>query len=269
MMKQNHADPYEYYRIGWELPLIKLCDWQVAYRNPMGWRILSAIELLETEQNISNRVLDLGCGVGATSILIAERNQKNSFCCIDLSLPQIEAGKMYVENLGISERFSFVAGDVTQEFIRKEALFDIVIATEIIEHLEDPRPLLLNARRLGKKNALYIFSVPLGKESSPIRYRIVKADGSSIVTDKLTEAHPDATVHQFYHKSYLRKEFIDLLEAEGYSVLKSAGANAFGYSVTGDRIKRFSRNSYILDKYLNRITFSRLANTLNILCKQK
>lgn len=95
------------------------------------------------------KILDIGCGDGVLLSLISR-------------------GKRYGIDTDQSS-LNYAAGKVKAKFIRSAAeslpfhnnFFDVVIATEIIEHLRQPQKLLAEARRVLKTGGRLILTTPV------------------------------------------------------------------------------------------------------------
>ncbi len=96
-------------------------------------------------------VLDVGCGEGFVVESILEKKSLTRIVGIDISTEAIEvAQKMKLDA-------SFLVGSA-YELPFKDSEFDMVICTEVLEHLENPLVALKEVHRVSKKYA--ILSVP-------------------------------------------------------------------------------------------------------------
>ncbi len=99
------------------------------------------------------RVLDAACGAGYGSAALAE--QASFVAGLDVSLEAVEAArKTYARG-----NLAFLAGRAEQMPFR-DGSFDLIVAFEVIEHLEDWRALLAEARRLLAAGGQFIVSTP-------------------------------------------------------------------------------------------------------------
>ena len=97
------------------------------------------------------KILDIGCGEGFTLKKLEEKKIGKTLTGIDNSLSAIKTGKKIYPHLDLQK------GDVYNlEFTDNE--FDIVICTEVLEHLKDPKAAIQEIKRVTKKYIL--FSVP-------------------------------------------------------------------------------------------------------------
>lgn len=104
----------------------------------------------------SKRILDVGCGDGVLLSLIGRKSQAILYG-IDPDPVSLTAARQKVKAkfvLGKAEKLPF-----------KNNLFDVVVATEIIEHLSHPAKLLAEARRVLKSGGRLIVTSPVKTDS--------------------------------------------------------------------------------------------------------
>ena len=92
------------------------------------------------------RVLEVGCGNGATTKLIMQNISPAQLVGIDTSSEFID---MAVEGFAGEPRVSFAVGDAVATG-QADAFFDLVIAHTVYSHLVDPERALAEARRVLK-----------------------------------------------------------------------------------------------------------------------
>jgi SAM-dependent methyltransferase len=80
------------------------------------------------------RVIDLGCGVGALAASIAERSRA-TVTGMDWTEQNLEKARTIAVERGLAERLSYVRGDITTE--RAPGGFDVVVLSNVLEHLTD------------------------------------------------------------------------------------------------------------------------------------
>jgi SAM-dependent methyltransferase len=124
------------------------------------FRVRTLLKLLAEEP--AHRLVDLGCGSGSLLGEIGARLPEAELCGIDLSEPQIEANRArspaiawYVTDLDRPQRSSVLPRD----------RFDVVIASEIVEHVARPEVLLANALELATPGGRLLLST----QSGPVR----------------------------------------------------------------------------------------------------
>jgi 2-polyprenyl-6-hydroxyphenyl methylase/3-demethylubiquinone-9 3-methyltransferase len=95
-------------------------------------------------------VLDIGCGAGLLTNALAKAGHTVSG--IDLSESSLEIAKKYDQTKKV--RY-LTANAYSLPFANEE--FDVVCATDVLEHVEDPRLLIAEAGRVLKSNGLFFF----------------------------------------------------------------------------------------------------------------
>jgi 2-polyprenyl-3-methyl-5-hydroxy-6-metoxy-1,4-benzoquinol methylase len=95
-----------------------------------------------------NKVLDIGCGAGHLLKIIKEKAPLANFYGVDLiQYPEATHFELIKQNL--NDHFSFLAND-----------FDLIISTEVIEHLENPRLFLRELIKKTKPHGKIILTTP-------------------------------------------------------------------------------------------------------------
>jgi SAM-dependent methyltransferase len=100
----------------------------------------------------TNRLLDIGCGAG--SILRAARRAGWDAEGLEVSRPAAEHAR--------AEGFRVFCGELA-EAEYPDAAFDVVTASEVLEHLTDPLPLLEEAARILRPGGLFWATTPHGR----------------------------------------------------------------------------------------------------------
>ena len=138
------------------------------------------------------RLVDLGCGDGTLLEEIRRRHPASELCGVDLSPEQIRANALRAADV------EWLAADLERPDslggVRREH-FDAVIASELIEHLDNPPALLLSARALATPGARLLLST----QSGPVR---------------ATERHVG------HHRHYEKREIEELLRGAGWLPLR-------------------------------------------------
>ena len=100
-----------------------------------------------------DRILDVGCGDGNFSVLLAKACKAKEVYGIEIS----EKGVELARKNGV-KAFQLDIDD--EEFPFEENYFDVVFAGEIIEHLFDPDHLLDEVYRALKPKGIFVLSTP-------------------------------------------------------------------------------------------------------------
>jgi len=98
------------------------------------------------------RLLDIGCGGG----LLSEPMSRLGFAVtgVDASARNIGVASAHAESLGLSIDYRCTTAEALLE--GGEALFDVILNMEVIEHVADPRAYLIDCARLLKPGGLMI-----------------------------------------------------------------------------------------------------------------
>ena len=120
--------------------------------NNFTYRLL--IQTLRSTIKKGANILDIGCGAGTISFYLASKGHKVTG--IDISKKAIQACKESATNLLLEIDFRVI--DFPNENIRSS--FDVVVFTEVIEHLENDKKALKQIHKLLNMNGLLILSTP-------------------------------------------------------------------------------------------------------------
>jgi SAM-dependent methyltransferase len=105
----------------------------------------------EIEEINPERIVDLGCGEGFVPRLLRQRGLHFGYLGVDVSASSIESAR--IRNPGLD----FLHGNILEISIPTSAA-DLILCTEVLEHLEEPARLLARISKWPMKAAL--FSVP-------------------------------------------------------------------------------------------------------------
>src|SRR5262249_24563503 len=101
------------------------------------------------------KALDAGCCHGVYSIILAEAGY--NVLGIDINEGEIKKACQWTSERGLQDKITFQVGDI-QRINHADSLFDLVVSSEVLEHLDNP---IIGAREL---------------------YRILKSDGTAIIS---------------------------------------------------------------------------------------
>ena len=105
--------------------------------------------------NGENLVLDIGCGSGAFSSGLAKRKYK--IVGLDISATAIKKARDYFA--GSIDNLYLIVGDATNPPFR-EGTFDVILCSEVMEHLILPEQGVKVIRGLLRENGLALITVP-------------------------------------------------------------------------------------------------------------
>jgi len=110
-------------------------------------KILGLVRGMDAES-----VLDIGCGGGEITKIIADAVGAKTVVGVDISRKQLaRASKKGIKTFRV---------DLNREKIPVNEKFDLIICSEVLEHIIDPDHVLAEIYRLSKPKAKQIFSTP-------------------------------------------------------------------------------------------------------------
>jgi SAM-dependent methyltransferase len=82
------------------------------------------------------RVLDLGCGLGASAIALARAYPRATVLGVDLDEPSVAHAEAAAAEAGVADRVAFTVGDAAE--VAQEGSFDLVTIFEALHDMGDP-----------------------------------------------------------------------------------------------------------------------------------
>ncbi|MDP3719079.1 MAG: class I SAM-dependent methyltransferase [Acidobacteriota bacterium] len=136
-------------------------DWGEAQPGPLNGRIgLELAELLVTlvrQQPDVRSICDLGCGNGYLAGRLGALGHR--VVGLDASVPYLEAARQYYASDNVTFRRAVFGADADLAH-EDEAAFDLVISSDVIEHLYRPADLIETAARLLRPGGRLIVGTP-------------------------------------------------------------------------------------------------------------
>lgn len=123
----------------------------LAAQEDIYWSISEVLQGIEAQQIAKVRILEVGSGLGYLTYAL----KKAGYDCLgtDVSSRAVEAAR---RNFGDF----YVQMDIMSMSIEKEGTFDFIIATELIEHVANPKLLVAKAQSLLKPGGMLILTTP-------------------------------------------------------------------------------------------------------------
>ncbi|HKJ59826.1 MAG TPA: class I SAM-dependent methyltransferase [Halobacteriales archaeon] len=109
--------------------------WRPQYAANLVDDWIPALEGVEATLEAGGRVADVGCGHGASTILMAEAYPESTFVGVDYHEPSIETARQRAEEAGLADRVSF---EVATAKSYDGAAYDFVTTFDAFHDLGDP-----------------------------------------------------------------------------------------------------------------------------------
>lgn len=152
-------------------------------------------------------ILDVGCGEGHINALLRRINKPYTYLGLDASPAQIALAK----KKGIHIRQC----DISSGFNVKSNAYDVVLATEIIEHVYDTTFFLQEAQRVLKPGGVLILTTPnVASLGNRIRLLFGRRPGC---LDYRKEGAPG------HIRAFVKKELDELIKECYFQIIKSTG----------------------------------------------
>jgi len=140
-------------------------------------------------------VLDIACGIGYGSYLIAKQAKAFKVTGIDKSASAIRTGKKFYN----SKNILYLKSDIFEvEKIIKEKFFDVIVTIETLEHLKHDKAYLKLLHKLLKLNGTLFISTP-NEDVMPY----------------------DKKSFPFHERHYSTQEFVALLNSLGFFITQA------------------------------------------------
>jgi ubiquinone/menaquinone biosynthesis C-methylase UbiE len=167
----NEAFAQEYARKHWKMA--------IGFGKTYGRR-------LKRKGFVPRRVLDAGCGFGATNLTLAAQYPDTEFVGIDLSEPLLKMARELAKERGVADRVHFEKADVL-EIPFEAGVFDVVLNLNMVHLVEDPRKMLdENERVLAADGILFLADLRrsfLGVLETEIRSALSSAEALNLIRD--------------------------------------------------------------------------------------
>lgn len=282
---------FEYYTVGWELDWLGRLDDQGMPRDREYLRrLMPTLDLISNicQRNDRITILDAGCGVGIYDINILKRFPEAIVYSFDVSKIQLPQARMLADKFKVGSRLNLFAANVNQPPLA--ASFDMVICTEVLEHILEPSQTLQSLKKLSTEKTYFILSTPQiynGIRQSGMFYKQTLPDGKVIHTQDAAKLVAGIHFYEYYHALYDVPKLSHLLKQNGFHLETVIGVDFFipPQVIPGDssffrslilRIKNgvFRAINFAgsllpvnMDRLLNRFFDDRYASTLIVLCK--
>jgi len=129
-----------------------------SYVNNIVQAWIPALDGVQSKLKAGAKVADIGCGVGFSTVLMAQAFPSSSFVGFDFHAQSIEEARRHAKAHGVSDRVRFEA--VTAKDIG-ERDFDLVTMFDCLHDMGDPRGCASHVRNIIKKDGTWMIVEPI------------------------------------------------------------------------------------------------------------
>ncbi len=122
---------------------------------------IPALEGVKGKLEAGARVADVGCGLGASTILMAQAFPKSSFVGYDSHAPSIETANKRAHAAGVADRVRFAVGNATSY---PEGKFDLVACFDCLHDMEDPTGAARHIKESLKPDGTFLIVEPFAND---------------------------------------------------------------------------------------------------------
>lgn len=171
--------------------------------------IYSMIERVISEKNLRGSILDFGAGTGGLSRRLLDLKNFQQVAAVDiLAMPTDLAG-----------RVDWTSQDLNQPLVGLDGKYDVVVAAEVIEHLENPRFMMRELFRLLRPGGIALVTTPNNESWRSVVALLVRGHFAGF-GDRSYPAHITAL---------LRKDFSRIFTEAGFCHVEFRFTNQGGF----------------------------------------
>ena len=133
------------------------------YVNAIAQKWLPALDGVLPKLSAGAKVADIGCGVGFSTILMAESFPRSSFVGYDFHAPSIEQAKAHAVAHGVEDRVRF---ETKPAKAIVEDHFDLITMFDCLHDMGDPRGCAAHMRTLLKPDGTWMIVEPIASDKA-------------------------------------------------------------------------------------------------------
>lgn len=122
---------------------------------------IPSLDGVEAKLKNGAKVADIGCGVGFSTILMAQAFPRSEFVGYDFHAPSIEEARKHADKHGVGDRVRFVTS--TAKDI-KEKDFDLITVFDCLHDMGDPRGCAVHLKKILKDDGTWMIVEPIAKD---------------------------------------------------------------------------------------------------------
>jgi len=132
------------------------------YVNNIVQNWIPALDGIEARLRGGARVADVGCGVGFSTLLMAEAYPQSQFTGYDFHAPSIEEARRHCDGHGLADRVRFEVAPAKEI---AETGFDLVTMYDCLHDMGDPRGCAAHMRRILAEGGSWMIVEPIAGDT--------------------------------------------------------------------------------------------------------
>ena len=147
---------------------------------------------------INDAVLEVGCEGGN---LLNSLPSVRRIVGVDISLRALEDAQLQLQKQGRDSQLYQLDAQLPLPFARNE--FNVIICSEMLEHVENPRAVLENIHAIANKNTSIVVSVPLENAKLFVKQILRHIGLFKLIFPGIEEGQSEGHLHAFSEKILL------------------------------------------------------------------
>lgn len=169
----------------------------------------------------SLRVLDLGCGTGATAVRLARLGMQVTL--LDSSPAMLDLAKRTVQDAVVGNSVVLQHGDAMRlTNLFPAASFDVILCHNVLEYLDDPNAALCGAAR-ALRNSSAILSVMVRNRAGEVLKAAIQAGDLAAVENNLTAEWAQESLYGGQVRLFTSESLQAMLKAASLAVIAERG----------------------------------------------
>ncbi len=201
-------------------------------------------DFLPLQAKPSLRVLDLGCGTGATAIRLARLGMHVTL--LDSSPAMLDLAKHTAQEAGVTDKVVLQHADATQlANLFDVASFDVILCHNVLEYIDDPIAVLRGAAR-ALRNSSSILSVLVRNRAGEVFKAAIQAGDLEVAENNLTAEWGQEALYGGRVRLFTSDSLRAMLKAASLGVIAERGVRVLA-DYLPSRISRSTEYERILE----------------------
>ncbi|MCL5411596.1 MAG: class I SAM-dependent methyltransferase [Patescibacteria group bacterium] len=168
-----------------------------------GYFGVSRNELLPFFEGKRKKILEIGCGEGATLTTLKELGVASETVGIEINKESVEVARRNLDKI--------LPGNIEEMDLPYSNYFDYIILADILEHLTDPWSLINKIKNYLKRDGRIVASIPNIRNYMLIKPLLIKGEWRYEDSGLLDKGHL---------RFFTREQIKEMFEAEGFTLEK-------------------------------------------------